>query len=109
MEKVSSNELIWGINWEVENANFTECTPQKQTSDNLKLATLDSVEPNEDEPEEKGMNEAEQENNDLTLQLDWWKKSREPPEQVIPTINKMMPSIIKPPELELKPLPKNMK
>lgn len=109
MESVNGNELTWDITWEIKNANLAEGMPKKHKSDNLELEMLDSIEHNEDEPEEESLDDAKQENNELALQLHWWRKSREQPEQVVPTVAKVIPSIIKPHELKLKPLPKHFK
>ncbi|KAA3465615.1 Transposon Ty3-I Gag-Pol polyprotein [Gossypium australe] len=69
---------------------------------------IESIELNEDELEEESMDDAEQENDELALRLHWWHKSREHPKQVIPTITKMVPAIIKPTEVELKLLPEHI-
>ncbi|KAA3483037.1 hypothetical protein EPI10_005235 [Gossypium australe] len=50
----------------------------------------------------------EQENDHIVNQLDWWRQSKEQPKQIIPNLLKIVPSISKPLELELKPSPNHL-
>ncbi|KAA3480225.1 Retrovirus-related Pol polyprotein from transposon 412 family [Gossypium australe] len=45
----------------------------------------------------------------MVTQLDWWRQNKEQPEQIIPNSVNMVLSIVKPPKLELRPLPNHLK
>lgn len=76
LEKFSDNEFTWDIHRELEHAKMVESTPKEQSYNNLGLTMGDSVEQNKYELDEEKLNDADQENKEIALQLDWWRKSR---------------------------------